>query len=184
MASVTCSAPPVRFQTSQVSTVPKQSSPRSARSRAPGDVVEDPADLRAGEVGVEDEAGLLAEERLVAGRLRRSQRPGGAPVLPDDRVVDGPPGPRSQTTVVSRWLVMPIAAMSPAASPARATASAATRGLRRPDLAGSCSTQPGRGKICGNSRCAVATIRPSRSKTIARELVVPWSSASTYFVIT
>ena len=36
LGSVTCSAPPVSFQISQVSMVPKASSPRSARSRAPG----------------------------------------------------------------------------------------------------------------------------------------------------
>ena len=47
--------------------------------------------------------------------------------------------------------------------------------------AASCSTQPGLGKICRNSFWAVATREPRRSKTMARELVVPWSSASTYF---
>ena len=36
LTSVTCVAPPVSFQTSQVSTVPNASSPASARARAPG----------------------------------------------------------------------------------------------------------------------------------------------------
>ena len=36
LGSVTCVWPLVRFQTSQLSTVPKASSPRSARVRAPG----------------------------------------------------------------------------------------------------------------------------------------------------
>ena len=36
LTSVTCVRLPVRFQMSQLSTVPKASSPRSARARAPG----------------------------------------------------------------------------------------------------------------------------------------------------
>ena len=36
MTSVTWTAPPVSFQSSQVSIVPNASSPASARSRAPG----------------------------------------------------------------------------------------------------------------------------------------------------
>ena len=35
LGSVTCTLPRVKFQMSQVSTVPKHSSPRSARARAP-----------------------------------------------------------------------------------------------------------------------------------------------------
>jgi hypothetical protein len=38
---------------------------------------------------------------------------------------------------------------------------------------GSCSTQPGCGKIWRNSRCALATIRPCVSNTMLRELEVP-----------
>ena len=45
---------------------------------------------------------------------------------------------------------------------------------------GSCSTQPGFGKCCGNSFCADAQIRPPWSKTIALEELVPWSRASMY----
>ena len=37
---------------------------------------------------------------------------GGAAVLPDDGAVDRRAGARSQISVVSRWLVMPIAATS------------------------------------------------------------------------
>src|SRR6185369_12520182 len=46
---------------------------------------------------------------------------------------------------------------------------------------GSCSTQPGLGKICGSSCCAEATGRPVESNTIARVLVVPWSMARIWF---
>ena len=46
---------------------------------------------------------------------------------------------------------------------------------------GSCSTQPGFGKICSCSFCDTDTTRPAWSKIIARVLVVPWSRAAAYF---
>ena len=55
------------------------------------DVVEDPPDLGAGEVGVDHEAGLLLEEVGVALVLELVAEAGRAPVLPHDRVVDGLP---------------------------------------------------------------------------------------------
>ena len=42
----------------------------------------------------------------------------------------------------------------------------------------SCSTQPGFGKICSCSFWSTETIRPSRSKTMQRLEVVPWSMAA------
>src|ERR1700712_3513755 len=42
---------------------------------------------------------------------------------------------------------------------------------------GSCSTHPGCGKNCVKGRCAIDETVPSESIIIARELVVPWSSA-------
>src|SRR3972149_5107151 len=78
---------------SQLSTGPNISSPRAARARAPGarlrHAVQEPLPLRAGEVGVQQQAGALAEERLQAAGAELLARPGGAPVLPDDRVGDG-----------------------------------------------------------------------------------------------
>ncbi len=85
----------------------------------------------------------------------------------------GFPVSRSQTTVVSRWFVMPMARMSVAVSRARSSAWAATLDWVAQISCGSCSTQPGFGKIWRNSCCAIDTIDPLRSKTIARELVVP-----------
>src|SRR5688572_29874874 len=90
----------------------------------------------------------------------------------------GWPVRRSHTTAVSRWFVMPIAAMSLARRPAAAIASRATSRCVDQISAGSCSTHAVRGKIWRNSRCAAALARPLSSKTMARELVVPWSSAS------
>ena len=53
------------------------------------DVVEEPLDLRAREVGVDDEAGLVRDHLVVAllGELVADLGP--PPVLPDDGVVDG-----------------------------------------------------------------------------------------------
>jgi hypothetical protein len=56
--------------------------------------------------------------------------------------------------------------------PARAVPSVAAH-----NVSGLCSTQPGCGKICGNSSCAEATGRSAASKMIARVEVVPWSIA-------
>ena len=61
VTSVMCrppSVPPVRFQISQVSMLPNSRSPDSAFSRGAVDVVEDPADLRAREVGRQRQADL------------------------------------------------------------------------------------------------------------------------------
>jgi hypothetical protein len=56
---------------------------------------------------------------------------------------------RSHTTIVSRWLVIPIARTS--ASRAAASASRATREVTSQISSASCSTQPGLGKCCVNS---------------------------------
>ena len=90
------------------------------------------------------------------------------------------PVARSHTTVVSLWLVMPIAAMSAIVSPADATASRAVAIWDDRISSGSCSTQPGCGKCCVNSCWAMASTRPAASKTRLRLLVVPWSSARMY----
>ena len=81
--------PPVSFQTSQVSTVPKASSPRLRPPRAPGDVVENPGDLAAGEVGVDHQARRSRMKSSWPVAPSADRRVGGAAVLPDDRVVDG-----------------------------------------------------------------------------------------------
>jgi hypothetical protein len=57
----------------------------------------------------------------------------------------GSPVRRFHTTVVSRWLVMPIDAMSFAVTPAFASASFAVASCVCQISIGSCSTQPGCG---------------------------------------
>ncbi len=49
-----------------------------------GHVVEDPGDLGAGEIGIEDQAGLRRHRGLVARLLQAGADPGRAPILPDD----------------------------------------------------------------------------------------------------
>ena len=76
--------PPVRFQISQDSIVPKRASPRHGRGAQPGDLVEQPAQPRRGEVAGHRQPG----DR---GDLRRGVREVGddacgAGVLPGDRV--------------------------------------------------------------------------------------------------
>ena len=57
----------------------------------------------------------------------------------------GRPVLRSQTIVVSRWFVIPIAAMAAASSPAFSIADCIIATVVRHKSSGSCSTQPGCG---------------------------------------
>src|SRR3954471_2238491 len=75
---------------------------------------------------------------------------------------------------------MPMAAIFSTVMPALEIASAATPNCVLHISLGSCSTQPGCGNSWVNSFCAMLFIIPFLSKTIARELVVPWSKASIY----
>ena len=88
LTSVTCVLPPVSFQISHESIVPKASSPPPRARARPATLSRIHATFVPGEVRVDDEAGALAHERLVAGRLEPVAELGGAPVLPDDGVVD------------------------------------------------------------------------------------------------
>ena len=63
----------------------------------------------------------------------------------------GRPVLRSQSSVVSRWFVMPMAAMSRASIPASAIAPPTAAPTLVQISSGSCSTHPGFGKCCGNS---------------------------------
>src|SRR5690606_36843384 len=87
---------------------------------------------------------------------------------------------RSQTIVVSRWLVIPMAAIWSARTSLFTRASIMTEDWLVQISFASCSTQPCWGKNCLNSFWATETICPFLSKIIALELVVPWSSAIRY----
>ena len=88
------------------------------------------------------------------------------------------PVSRRQIRVVSRWLVMPMAAICAGSPPAWARASRKVATLWAKRSSGSCSTQPLAGKCWGSSRRAVATgARLGARKAIVRVDVVPWSRA-------
>jgi hypothetical protein len=55
-------------------------------------VIEDPLNLGAGKVGVENQAGFFLEEVQVPLVLESVAKARRAPILPDDGVVDGSPG--------------------------------------------------------------------------------------------
>ncbi len=85
----------------------------------------------------------------------------------------GLPVARSQITVVSRWLVMPMAATCAAVTPAFAMAARTVATTPAQISSGSCSTCPSAGKYWVNSCCAVASGANPASNTIARDDVVP-----------
>ena len=95
----------------------------------------------------------------------------------------GSPVWRSQTIAVSLWLVIPMAAISSADAPIFDIASTATPSWVDQISLASCSTQPGFGKYWVNSFCATLHISPFSLNRIQRLLVVPASSAITYFAI-
>ena len=100
----------------------------------------------------------------------------------------GWPVVRSQRIVVSRWLVMPMAATCSAAVPLDSSTRLAHESCDRQMASGSCSTMATSSAgaspagcvrmisvrvIWGNSSCAVASGIPRRSKRIALLDVVP-----------
>ena len=173
VTSVACSLPPVSRHNRKLSIVPNAISPASARSRRPGDVVEQPADFRRREIRVDDETGAAAPPSRRARRSRqRSHSSRGAPVLPDDRVVHRAAGARSHSTVVSRWLVMPIAAIGRPRAAAIASRQVAT--TRPPDFL-RIVLDPARAADRSGAarRRAVCRMPPAASNRIARVLVVP-----------
>ena len=91
VTSVVCtppSGPPVRFQTTQVSGVPKRASPRSAAARSAVDVLEHPLHLAGGEVRGGRQPGLVPDDVTAPVGIQRLGDRVGAGVLPDDGVVE------------------------------------------------------------------------------------------------
>ena len=174
-------APPVRFQSSQLSMVPK-TRPAAAGCLAHAvDVVEDPAELAGREVGGRPQAGDLPDPCRRARRLRAGSSAGrcGCPAR-RSRCTTAGRSRGSQTTVVSRWLVMPMAARSEASIRASASAVRITVAARSAISTGSCSTHPGRGRICWCSSWRLATGAPSVVEDHEAGAGGPWSIAPTY----
>ena len=180
VTSVACTSPCVSAHKSHESTVPNASFPWSASSRAPGTL------SRIQRI-------LLAEKYASGMRpVRRvtSSPTSGAPHSSSTRgavrrhchtmaFATGCPVSRFHTTVVSRWLVMPMESMSSGPRSFDTKSSVSAPSCDERISRGSCSTQPGLGKICGKGFCTTSATRPSQSMSIAREDVVPWSSATT-----
>ena len=122
-------------------------------SRRNAAVFEHPGPLGAGEVGIEHEPGPVANEREMAGlgQLARS-----APAVRRSCHTiarwHGRPVDRSQATAVSRWLVIPIAAIVSARSRQLRVQLGEGRLDEVQISAASCSTRPGAGKCWVSSR--------------------------------
>ena len=173
LTSVTCCLPPVSRQMRKVSIVPNRISPRSARARRPGIVSSRCLIFVPEKYASTTRPVLRRNSGSWPSALRRSQIGALTRLCQTMAFATGVPVCRSHSTVVSRWLVTPMAAMSAAVAFAAAIASRAVASWDAQIASGSCSTSPGAGKICGNSCCADATARPSRPKTMARLEVVP-----------
>ena len=156
---------------SQLSTVPNSTSPRSARRRTPGTLSSIQRILLP-----EKYASISSPvaERMRSSSPRRFRSSHSSAVRRHCHTMalyTGSPVALSHRMVVSRWLVTPMPATLPVGSPA--TASAAARRCVSHISMGSCSTQPDWGKCWGRGCWPRAAIWPCRSKTMARELVVP-----------
>ena len=168
VTSVTCSLPPVSFQISQrVDGAEGQLAILRELARA-GHVVEDPLDLGAGEVGVDDQPGLCRTSRLGALFAQRRADARERRSCQTIALWIGRPVLRSQTSVVSRWLVMPMprcrradgVLRQDASRRRRAARSRSPRGRAPPSRAADRSggTPPAPGRRCcpaGRRRCCV-----------------------------
>ncbi len=88
VASVAWTLPPVSRHSRYVSTVPKASSPRAAQSADLGVFLQQPRELGAGEIGIEQKPGPGGEGRLEPVAFEARANVGGATILPDDGAMD------------------------------------------------------------------------------------------------
>ena len=117
VASVTCRRAAGQVPDQQAVDGPRGQLAGLGAASGAGDVVEQPGDLGGREVRVEHQARSARRSRRGGRGAARRSRPCGGPAR---RSPGRSPGrsPRSQTTVVSRWLVRPMAASRSAPSPA------------------------------------------------------------------
>ena len=179
VGSVACTRPPVSRQIRNVSTVPNRISPAAHRSRRPGIVSTRCTIFVAEKYGSSTSP---VRRRMSASSPRALSR---AHTGADTRLCQtmagatGRPVARSQRIVVSRWLVIPIAATAVAGVPDSESTRRAQSSCVRQMSSGSCSTMPRSTPpspsrvCCENSSWAVASGRPYRSKSMARLDVVP-----------
>jgi hypothetical protein len=153
--------------------VPKASSPRAARSRAPGTWSSSQASFVPLKYGSSTRPVTRRTSRLVPRGAQLAQRLAVRRSCHTMARCTGAPVARSQSSVVSRWLVMPIAAMRAPDTPAAARAPAVASTTLCQISAGSCSTQARPGKCWANSWVLAARAfchsNPSRARSC------PWS---------
>ena len=162
-----------------VSTVPKASLPGLRRLARARHVVEQPGDLGRREIRIEQQPGALGDQLLVARRARSAAQASAVRRSCQTMALwIGLPVARSQTIVVSRWLVMPIAATSFAATPALAIAARTVATDGGPDFLRVVLDPAGRADRSAETPAARSpTGASASSNTIARVEVVPWSMA-------
>ena len=161
-ASVTWSRPPDRVQATQVSTVPKASSPRSDRARSGSARSSRAATLVADALGA-TRMPLAWSSRQVP-TVRRSCHPSPGPT--------GTPVARSQTMVDARWLAMPTASTGPPS----ARLDEATSTTASAMAAASNSTRPGKGVSGRTGTWWMCSTVPSGRTTAPRTPEVPTST--------
>ncbi len=130
-ASVTCRSPPERIQATQVSMVPKASSPRSERERSGSAVSRMAASLVADALGATRMPWPWSSRHVPT--VRRSCQPSPGPT--------GVPVARSHTRVEARWLAIPTASTGPPSARTRAATPWTAVAIAVP----SNSTRPGNG---------------------------------------
>ncbi len=135
-ASLICNWPSDRVQATQESTVPKASSPRSARERSGSNWSRMAATLVAEALGANRNP--LAWSSRQVPTVRRSCQPMPGPI--------GSPVARSHTMVDARWLAMPTASTGPPSASERPATSRTASAIAE----ASNSTSPGNG-VSGNT---------------------------------
>ena len=173
LKSVAWTLPAVRFQRSQLSTVPRQTAS---------------VDCPMASIRLSSQRALLAEKSGSMVSPVRSRRRDSRPcsrrcwqksaVRRHCQITAGPSGrpfERSHARIVSRWLDIPMAASL--SEEIWLTQSSTTVCTAFQMASGSCSTHPGCGKAISIGTEALATILASRSMTMALVFDVPWSMA-------
>ena len=180
VASVACTRPPVSFQSSQESTVPASSSPRSAAARAPSTLSRIHASLVAEKYGSSSSPVRRTSSTALGSRSSSRQRSAVRRSCQTMARCTGRPVARSHTTTVSRCTAMPMPAMSPAES--RAALKRLARARHRASRRSPRRRAPPSRRAGSAARMASAlrdSTAPSSAKTMARVLVVPASRART-----
>ena len=177
-ASVLWTAPPVSCQIVQVSIVPRQSSPRSARSRAPGTFSRIHATFGAEKNGESCSPVFSRTMRSVSGLVRRRQSSVARLHCQTIDSQTGSPVLRSQTATLSRWFVTATAATCAGSTPASCSTRRATRKIFAAISDASWPTQPLSLMICRCGTSRRSRNEPYSSRSIAFVPCVLWSMES------